>query len=85
MILVCALYLLDCSIHGGLAATVSDQFYDPNAVQTIRLEIKPENLNRMHHALPQRIYVPGIFRWNQHTIEEVGIRYIAELLMLPSQ
>lgn len=39
------------------AADATDQFYDPEAVQTIHLEIKAEDLDRLHRALPQRIYV----------------------------
>ena len=34
------------------AQDAADRFYDPEAVQTIRLEIKPEDLNRLQRALP---------------------------------
>jgi spore coat protein CotH len=59
----------------ALAGDASDRFYDPVVVQTIHLEIKPEDLDRMHRALPQRIYVPATFRWNDQTLQPVGIRY----------
>lgn len=54
---------------------LTDGFYDPAVVQTIRLDIAPEDLERMHQALPKRICVPGTFRWNDVTVPLVGIRY----------
>jgi hypothetical protein len=51
------------------------RFYDPEAIQTIHLEIAPEDLDRMHRALPRRIYVPGTFRWNDWALHQVGVRY----------
>jgi hypothetical protein len=51
------------------------QFYDPDVVQTIHLTIKPEDLDKLHQALPRRICVPGSFRWNDRTLAPVGIRY----------
>jgi hypothetical protein len=59
----------------ALAADVTGQFYDPGSVQTIHLEIKSEDLERMQRALPKRITVPGSFRWNDQTLENVGVRY----------
>ena len=53
----------------------SDEFYDSQAVQTIHLEIRPEDLQRLNQALPQRITVRGAFRWEGRTFEPVGIRY----------
>lgn len=50
-------------------------FYDPSTVQTVHLEISPDNLNRLQAALPERIFVPGRFRWARQIIEDVGIRY----------
>jgi spore coat protein CotH len=57
------------------AADASDRFYDPAVVQTIRLEVKSDDVERMHRALPQRICVPGIFRWNDQILQQVGVRY----------
>jgi hypothetical protein len=64
----------------GLAAAASapdgtDRFYDPESVQTIHLEIKSEDLDRLQHALPRRISVPATFRWNDQTLQNVGVRY----------
>ena len=44
-------------------------------MQTIRLEIKPDDLNRLHRALPRRIHVPATFRWNEQVFDGVGVRY----------
>ncbi len=60
---------------GALAAENSDRFYNPEMVQAIHLEVRPEDLERLNRALPQRIFVPGIFRWNDRTVENVGVRY----------
>jgi spore coat protein CotH len=57
------------------SSDAADPFYDPRAVQTIHIEIKAEDLDRMQRALPKRITVPGAFRWNGITIKHVGIRY----------
>jgi len=56
-------------------ADPTDGFYDPETVQTIHLDIKAQDLERMHRALPQRICVPGTFRWKNQKLEEVGIRF----------
>jgi hypothetical protein len=61
--------------HSHSALDESDEFYDPRSVQTIYLEITPENLARLKGALPKRITVPGTFRWKDKTFENVGIRY----------
>jgi len=50
-------------------------FYAPDTVQTVQLTISPADLRRMQAVLPERIYVPGSFRWNDITVEGVGIRY----------
>ncbi len=53
----------------------TDRFYDPETVQTIHLEVKPEDLDRLQRSLPRRIFVPGMFRWNDQRLVDVGIRY----------
>src|SRR5437870_5429034 len=53
----------------------SDEYYDSRAVQTIHLEIRPEDLQRLNQALPNRITVRGAFRWKGQTFEPVGISY----------
>jgi hypothetical protein len=57
------------------ASDATDRFYDPDAVQTIRLEIRSEDLERLRRALPRRIYVPSTFRWGDQTLQNVGLRY----------
>lgn len=53
----------------------ADRFYEPHSVQSIHLEITQENLDRLHHALPRRIVVPGTFRWGEMVLQPVGIRF----------
>lgn len=53
----------------------ADRFFAPEVVQAIHLEIKPDDLARLHRALPKRIYVPATFRWNDVTLYSVGVRY----------
>lgn len=53
----------------------ADQFFDTSILQTIHLDVGHKDLDRMQHALPRRIMVPGTFRWNDETAKHVGIRY----------
>jgi hypothetical protein len=62
-------------VLGAPVRDAADRFYDPEVVQAIRLEIKPEDLDRLHRALPERIYVPATFRWTGLTLHPVGVRY----------
>ncbi len=57
------------------AADMTDEFFAPEHVQKIDLEIEPNALERLQRALPQRIYVPGTFRWNGRALQNVGVRY----------
>jgi hypothetical protein len=75
-----ALLLLPLQLVAATTSTVpvadlTDRLYDPKTVQTIYLEIKAQDLERMGRALPKRICVPGTFRWNDQKLENVGIRY----------
>jgi len=70
-----SLFFLAPPVLAASAADAADPFYDPDSVQTIQLEIKSEDLERLHRALPERIYVPGTFRWNNQTVQTVGVRY----------
>src|SRR4051794_3815558 len=66
--------LLRCSVAAP-AADGTDRFFDPGSVQTIHLQIAPKDLERLHQALPERLCVPGTFRWGDQKVEHVGIRY----------
>ncbi|MDB6175146.1 MAG: hypothetical protein JWL59_4457 [Chthoniobacteraceae bacterium] len=59
----------------GSLTEAADYFYEPKSVQTIHLEVKPDDLDRLRRALPRRIHVPCTFRWNNQTIEHVSLRY----------
>jgi hypothetical protein len=63
------------SIKAAEPQPSTDQFYDPDVVQAIHLEIKTDDLDRLRRALPKRIYVPATFRWNETTLSPVGVRY----------
>jgi hypothetical protein len=73
--LFCSLFFLAPPHLVAFAVDAADAFYDPDSVQTIQLEIKAEDLERLRRALPERIYVPGNFRWNNQTVQNVGVRY----------
>lgn len=53
----------------------SEPFFDGNTLQTVHLEIASEDWDRMRRALPQRIMVPGTFRWGNEVLPRVGIRF----------
>jgi len=79
------LALLSVGVDTPVAAATNatDRFYDPEVVQKIHLEINPEDLGRMHQALPRRIYVPGSFRWNDETLSNVGVRFKGDSSSMP--
>lgn len=63
----------------------ADEFYLRDTVQTIRLTISKGNLQKMHDSLPERIYVPGNFRWGDVKLKNVGIRYKGNSSSRPEQ
>lgn len=67
----------------GLAATA--EFFQPDKVQVIHLEVSDDNLAKMRAALPERIYVPADFRWGDQTIKNVGVRYKGNSSSRPNQ
>jgi len=60
-------------------------FYDPDVVQTVELDIAPSDVERMLAALPERVYVPGTFRWNGREVQNVGIRFKGDSSSRPEQ
>src|SRR6266550_151575 len=73
--LLFALRLAGASTAAATAADVTERFYDAEVVQNVHLEINREDLDRLHRALPRRIYVPGSFRWNDQVLTNVGVRF----------
>jgi spore coat protein CotH len=66
-------------------ARADGDFYHPDQVQAIRLQVSALNLRRLKEALPERIYVPAIFRWRDQAIENVGVRYKGNSSSNPNQ
>lgn len=62
----------------------SDPFYAPAVLQGIRLEVRPDDLERLQRALPKRIYVPATFQWQDQAPLEVGLRYKGNSSSMPS-
>ncbi len=62
-------------IQPALPEDATARFFNPDSIQIIHLDIARTDLDRMRLALPERITVPGTFRWDQQTIREVGVRY----------
>lgn len=74
--LICAVWLLALLAPGIRAASPGQaDFYNPESVQTLRLEISPAHLRQLKEALPKLIYVPGTLRWRDQVVTNVGIRY----------
>ena len=57
------------------AESQQDEFFKPDEIQTIQLEVEAADLERMNDALPERIYVPARFRWRDRVLDRVGLRY----------
>ncbi len=55
-------------------AKAQEEFYRIDEVQTIQLQISPENMQRMLAALPERIYVPASFQWRDVKVDNVAVR-----------
>lgn len=71
------------TIVAAPAPDETDGFYDPDVLQSIHLEVKAEDLERMQRALPERVYVPATFRWKDQVIEGVGLRYKGNSSSIP--
>ena len=60
-------------------------FYRPDEVQSVDLQVKPEDLQRMRAALPERIYVRASFKWRELSVENVAIRFKGNSSSAPTQ
>jgi hypothetical protein len=83
VLLLLSLRPVGASATAATAGDFSGPFYAPEVVQTVHLEINPEDLDRLQRALPRRIYVPGCFRWNDQTFPLVGVRYKGNSSSMP--
>jgi hypothetical protein len=83
MLLFLALFLARI-LAAAPANDAAEHFYDPATVQTIRLEVKPDDLERLQRALPKRIYVPATFQWSDQAPLEVGLRYKGNSSSMPN-
>ena len=72
-------------LPSSVSHVLQDHFYDTDAIQDIYLTISPDEFDRMEKALPERIYVPGSFQWNDFQIDNVGIRYKGNSSSMPPQ
>ena len=63
----------------------SDDFYERERVQEIRLTINGLNLKKMKEALPERKYVPATLHWRNIRLENVGVRYKGNSSSRPHQ
>ena len=63
----------------------SDDFYERERVQEIRLTISELNLIKMKEALPERKYVPATLHWRNFRMENVGVRYKGNSSSRPHQ
>ena len=73
VILLCA--TLIASVELIAADQSPGDFFDPAIVQEIRVDIAASDLKRLADALPKRISVPAVFRWNDQTLTNVAVRY----------
>jgi spore coat protein H len=69
----------------GQTVQAQKEFYDPDTVQTVHLEVAEEDTRRMLAALPKRIYVPATFRYGDVSIDRVAIRFKGNSSSSPEQ
>ena len=60
-------------------------FYRPDEVQSVYLQVADEDMQRMLAALPERIYVRASFRWRDISLENVAVRFKGNSSSAPSQ
>ena len=61
------------------------EFYQPDKVQTVHLQVAEADLQKMKTALPKRIYVPATFRWRDVSVGKVAVRYKGNSSSNPKQ
>ena len=84
-VMLLILGVTSCPAAQSFPKQATNAFYDPQTVQDIHLLVRAPDLQRMQAALPARIYVPAAFRWGEHTIENVGVRYKGNSSSQPHQ
>lgn len=62
-----------------------ENFYAADQVQTIHLQISEIDQEKMKAALPECIYVPAQLRWNDRTMQQVGVRFKGNSSANPKQ
>lgn len=66
-------------------ADLQGEYYASDVVQEVHLSIAEDQLQRMYAALPERIYVPAVFRWRDRTIPSVAVRFKGNSSSNPDQ
>ena len=87
---LCALLIHGWNPVASMAAPpinekVVADFYRPDEVQSIHLQVRDKDLKRMQAALPTIIDVPASFRWRDITVEKVSIRFKGNSSSNPNQ
>lgn len=62
-----------------------EEFYRDDEVQSVHLSIAPQELRRMHAALPERISVKGAFQWKNINVDNVAVRFKGNSSSGPNQ
>ncbi|MDA1230582.1 MAG: CotH kinase family protein [Planctomycetota bacterium] len=62
-----------------------DDFYQHDEVQSFHLSVAEQDLQRMHAALPERIFVKASFRWREVSIDNVSLRFKGNSSSGPAQ
>ena len=58
-----------------IATQKQREFYQAKNVQSVHLKIAPADRRRMIEALPECVYVPASFRWQDTTLKNVAVRF----------
>ena len=60
-------------------------YYRADEVQSVYLQVKKEDLQRMKAALPERIYARASFKWRDLSVDNVAIRFKGNSSSAPAQ
>lgn len=61
------------------------EFYQAGKVQSVHLQISPKDKRRMLEALPECVYVPASFQWQDVTLNNVAVRFKGKSSSHPHQ
>ncbi len=74
-----------CQENRDKTESAQSEFYQPDKVQSVHLTISESDRRRMLNALPECIYVPAAFQWQNVILDKVAVRFKGNSSSQPNQ